>query len=50
MKKQVENPDRVDRDAFEREQERLQREREAIAEMAGASSDEGSGDKKQGEE
>ena len=32
MKKLLENADRVDRDAFEREQERLRREREAIDE------------------
>ncbi len=35
MKKDRENVDRVDRDAYEREQDRLRREREAIAEMAG---------------
>ena len=35
MKKQQENADRVDQDAYEREQERQRREREAIAEMAG---------------
>ena len=40
MKKLLENADRVDRDAFEREQERLRREREAIDEMAGALSEE----------
>ena len=40
MKKAQRNPDRVDRDAYEREQERIAREREAIAEMAGESSEE----------
>lgn len=35
MKKQQENADRVDQDAYEREQERQRREREAIAEMTG---------------
>ena len=40
MKKAQRNPDRVGRDAYEREQERIAREREAIAEMAGESSEE----------
>ena len=35
MKKEQDNADRVDRDAYEREEERRRREREAIAEMAG---------------
>ena len=40
MKKVQENVDRVDKDAYEREQERIAREREAIAEMAGESAEE----------
>ena len=40
MKKIQENVDRVDKDAYEREQERIAREREAIAEMAGESAEE----------
>ena len=40
MKKIQENVDRVDKDAYEREQERIAREREAIAEMAGMSAEE----------
>lgn len=35
LKKIQENVDRVDKDAYEREQERIAREREAIEEMAG---------------
>lgn len=35
MKKEQGNADRVDQDAYEREQERIRREREAIAEMSG---------------
>ncbi len=40
LKKIQENVDRVDKDAYEREQERIAREREAIAEMAGESAEE----------
>lgn len=40
LKKIQENADRVDKDAYEREQERIAREREAIAEMAGESAEE----------
>lgn len=40
LKKIQENVDRVDKDAYEREQERIAREREAIAEMAGMSAEE----------
>lgn len=40
MKKVQENVDRVDQDAYKREQERIVREREAIAEMAGMSAEE----------
>ena len=35
MDKQQENTDRVDKDAYEREQDRLRRERETIGEMSG---------------
>lgn len=35
MKKERERTDRVDQDAYKREQERIRREREAIAEMSG---------------
>ena len=35
MKKEQGNADRVDQDAYEREQERIRCEREAIAEMSG---------------
>ncbi len=42
MKKQ-ENPDRVDQDAYDREQDRKERERESIAEMAGEGAEEGTG-------
>ncbi len=35
MPKRGENIDRVDKDAYKREQERIAREREAIEEMAG---------------
>ena len=37
------NAERVDRDAQEREEERIRREREAIAEMAGESAEETDG-------
>lgn len=40
MKKQGETMDRVDRDAYKREQERLAREREAIEEMSGERAEE----------
>ena len=40
MKKVQENVDRVDQDAYKREQERIAREREAIAEMGGMSAEE----------
>ena len=40
MPKRGENVDRVDKDAYKREQERIAREREAIAEMAGMSAEE----------
>ena len=40
LKKIQENVDRVDKDAYEREQERIAREREAIAERAGESAEE----------
>ena len=40
MKKVQEYVDRVDQDAYKREQERIAREREAIAEMAGMSAEE----------
>lgn len=40
MKKNAENADRVDREAFERERERLLREREVIAEMSSERSEE----------
>ncbi len=33
--KEEQGAERVDRDAYEREQERIRRERESIAEMAG---------------
>ena len=38
--KKTENTDRVDRDAQAREEERVRREREAIAEMSGAPAEE----------
>ena len=40
MEKQRKIVDRVDQDAYKREQERIVREREAIAEMAGMSAEE----------
>ena len=36
MKEEKGNPDRVDRDAQAREEERVHREREAIAEISGS--------------
>ncbi len=47
MKKEQGNADRVDQDAYEREQERIRREREAIAEMSGECGKEENKDKKE---
>ena len=39
MKQEKSNPDRVDRDAQAREEERVRREKEAIAEISGSPAD-----------